>query len=225
MSEEKKPKLGGWYAHYVLAVLVILAAANPVLNPYEDVTREAGPLLVVADDGWAAAPDWNSRAEILRRIADVAEHLYPSPKLLILNYPHNPTALTVDGVEFFEYVDRDVFNGVAYFYSVTATDFRAETTLTRDTVPVNVDAIAFWLVWDAKMSVLEVEDFVQAVILSAQTALREQLELDVQSVSGVNLDEEAVNALRYQEAFMASSKIVALADELFISILNMVSRN
>lgn len=61
--------------------------------------------------------------------------------------------------------------------------------------------------------------------LAAQTALREQLELDVQSVSGVNLDEEAVNALRYQEAFMASSKIVAMADELFISILNMVSRN
>ena len=48
---------------------------------------------------------------------------------------------------------------------------------------------------------------------------------DVESVSGVNLDEEAVNALRYQEAFMASSKIVAMADELFISILNMVSRN
>jgi alanine-synthesizing transaminase len=40
----------------------------------------------------------------LDRIADVAEHLYPPPKLLILNYPHNPTALTVDGVEFFEAV-------------------------------------------------------------------------------------------------------------------------
>ncbi|MGD8339318.1 MAG: flagellar hook-associated protein FlgK [Gammaproteobacteria bacterium] len=61
--------------------------------------------------------------------------------------------------------------------------------------------------------------------LAAQGALRQQLELDVESVSGVNLDEEAVNALRYQEAFMASSKIVAMADELFISILNMVSRN
>jgi regulator of protease activity HflC (stomatin/prohibitin superfamily) len=60
-------------------------------------------------------------------------------------------------------------------HRVRATDFRAETTLTRDTVPVNVDAIAFWLVWDAKMSVLEVEDFVQAVILSAQTALRDAI--------------------------------------------------
>jgi alanine-synthesizing transaminase len=42
--------------------------------------------------------------EFLRRVADVAEHLYPRPKCLILNYPHNPTAATVDGVEFFEAV-------------------------------------------------------------------------------------------------------------------------
>jgi alanine-synthesizing transaminase len=40
----------------------------------------------------------------LDRVAYVAEHLYPRPKVLILNYPHNPTAMTVDGVEFFEAV-------------------------------------------------------------------------------------------------------------------------
>ncbi len=60
-------------------------------------------------------------------------------------------------------------------HRVRVTDFRAETTLTHDTVPVNVDAIAFWLVWDAKMSVLEVEDFEAAVALSAQTALRDAI--------------------------------------------------
>jgi regulator of protease activity HflC (stomatin/prohibitin superfamily) len=60
-------------------------------------------------------------------------------------------------------------------HRVRATDFRAETTLTKDTVPVNVDAIAFWLVWDAKMSVLEVASFEDAVILSAQTALRDAI--------------------------------------------------
>jgi len=38
----------------------------------------------------------------LGRVAGVAEHLFPRPKLLILNYPHNPTAMTVDGVEFFD---------------------------------------------------------------------------------------------------------------------------
>ncbi len=37
----------------------------------------------------------------LQRVAHVVEHLYPKPKLLILNYPHNPTAMTVDGAEFF----------------------------------------------------------------------------------------------------------------------------
>jgi len=58
---------------------------------------------------------------------------------------------------------------------IRATDFRAETTLTKDTVPVNVDAIAFWMVWDAEKAVLEVEDFASAVILSAQTALRDAI--------------------------------------------------
>jgi regulator of protease activity HflC (stomatin/prohibitin superfamily) len=51
----------------------------------------------------------------------------------------------------------------------------AESTLTRDTVPVNVDAIVFWLVWNAEKSILEVEDFVQAITLSAQTGLRESI--------------------------------------------------
>jgi regulator of protease activity HflC (stomatin/prohibitin superfamily) len=51
----------------------------------------------------------------------------------------------------------------------------AESTLTRDTVPVNVDAIVFWLVWNAEKSILEVEDFVQAITMSAQTALRESI--------------------------------------------------
>lgn len=58
---------------------------------------------------------------------------------------------------------------------VRATDFQAESTLTRDTVPVNVDAICFWLIWDAKKSVLEVESFYRAIVLSAQTALRDTI--------------------------------------------------
>ena len=51
----------------------------------------------------------------------------------------------------------------------------AESTLTRDTVPVNVDAIVFWLVWNAEKSILEVADFVQAITMSAQTGLRESI--------------------------------------------------
>ena len=51
----------------------------------------------------------------------------------------------------------------------------AESTLTRDTVPVNVDAIVFWMVWNAEKSILEVENFVDAINMSAQTALRESI--------------------------------------------------
>ena len=67
-----------------------------------------------------------------------------------------------------------VIDKIAQFVDqrIRVTDFSAETTLTNDTVPVSVDAIALWMVWDAKKSVLEVEYFEQAVILSAQTALR-----------------------------------------------------
>lgn len=67
-----------------------------------------------------------------------------------------------------------IMDKVAQFVDqrIRVTDFSAETTLTSDTVPVSVDAIAFWMVWDAQKSVLEVEHFDQAVILSAQTALR-----------------------------------------------------
>jgi regulator of protease activity HflC (stomatin/prohibitin superfamily) len=51
----------------------------------------------------------------------------------------------------------------------------AESTLTRDTVPVNVDAIVFWLVWNAEKAILEVENFLDAITMSAQTALRESI--------------------------------------------------
>jgi regulator of protease activity HflC (stomatin/prohibitin superfamily) len=51
----------------------------------------------------------------------------------------------------------------------------AESTLTRDTVPVNVDAIVFWMVWNAEKAILEVENFVEAINMSAQTALRESI--------------------------------------------------
>jgi regulator of protease activity HflC (stomatin/prohibitin superfamily) len=53
--------------------------------------------------------------------------------------------------------------------------FGAESCLTRDTVPVNVDAIAFWVVYDAERAALEVQDYDEAVILSAQTALRDAI--------------------------------------------------
>ena len=58
---------------------------------------------------------------------------------------------------------------------VRVANVSAESTLTRDTVPVNVDAIVFWLVWNAEKAILEVQDFEEAISLSAQTALRESI--------------------------------------------------
>lgn len=58
---------------------------------------------------------------------------------------------------------------------IRVTDFSAEKSLTRDTVPVHVDALAFWMIWDPHRAVLEVQEFEQAVILSAQTALRSSI--------------------------------------------------
>ena len=53
------------------------------------------------------------------------------------------------------------------------TTFAAEQTLTSDTVPVNVDAVLFWMVYDPEKAALEVQDYMQAVSWAAQTALRD----------------------------------------------------
>lgn len=58
-------------------------------------------------------------------------------------------------------------------HRVMVTPFNAEKTLTKDTVPVDVDAVLFWVVWDAEKAALEVEDYREAISWAAQTALRE----------------------------------------------------
>ena len=58
-------------------------------------------------------------------------------------------------------------------HRVMVTPFAAEKTLTKDTVPVDVDAVLFWMVWDAEKAVLEVEDYKTAIAWAAQTALRD----------------------------------------------------
>jgi regulator of protease activity HflC (stomatin/prohibitin superfamily) len=70
-----------------------------------------------------------------------------------------------------------IIDRVAYIVDqrIRTAAFGAESCLTRDTVPVNVDAIAFWIVRDAERAALEVQDYDEAVILSAQTALRDAI--------------------------------------------------
>jgi regulator of protease activity HflC (stomatin/prohibitin superfamily) len=56
---------------------------------------------------------------------------------------------------------------------VQTTSFTAEQTLTKDTVPVDVDAILFWVAWDARKAALEVASYREAIAWAAQTALRD----------------------------------------------------
>lgn len=58
-------------------------------------------------------------------------------------------------------------------HRVNVTPFSAEKTLTKDTVPVDVDAVLFWVVWDAEKAALEVADYKSAIAWAAQTALRD----------------------------------------------------
>jgi regulator of protease activity HflC (stomatin/prohibitin superfamily) len=58
-------------------------------------------------------------------------------------------------------------------HRVMVSPFAAQKTLTKDTVPVDVDAVLFWVVWDAEKAALEVEDYRAAVDWAAQTALRD----------------------------------------------------
>lgn len=78
-------------------------------------------------------------------------------------------------------------------HRVMVTPFSAEKTLTKDTVPVDVDAVLFWMVWDAEKAALEVEDYKMAIAWAAQTALREvigQMDLADILVGRARMDED-----------------------------------
>ena len=60
-------------------------------------------------------------------------------------------------------------------HRVMVTPFSAEKTLSMDTVPINVDAVLFWMVWDAQKAALEVENYREAIAWAAQTALRDMI--------------------------------------------------
>jgi len=70
-----------------------------------------------------------------------------------------------------------IFDAVATWIDqrIRTTEVNAEQALTRDTVPVNVDAIVFWMVHDAERAALEIADYISAVQRVAQTSLREMI--------------------------------------------------
>ncbi len=81
---------------------------------------------------------------------------------------------------------------------IKTTSFSAEAALTADLVPVDVDAILFWMVWDAEKACLEVDNYPKAVLWSAQTAMRDAiglLNLAEISLRRKQLDRELEEAL------------------------------
>lgn len=83
-------------------------------------------------------------------------------------------------------------------HRVMTSSFSAEAALTADLVPIDVDAVLFWMVWDAKKACLEVENYPKAVLWSAQTAMRDaigQLNLADISMRRKQIDRELEEAL------------------------------
>ncbi len=91
---------------------------------------------------------------------------------------------------------------------VVVTGFGAEETLTSDLVPINVDAVLFWMVWDAQKACLEVENYYNSVSLAAQTALRDAIGRATASEVAVRrnqLDEELQRGHRGEDVFVGAS--------------------
>ncbi|MBT3242148.1 MAG: slipin family protein [Bacteroidetes bacterium] len=80
---------------------------------------------------------------------------------------------------------------------VRVTDFTAEETLTKDTVPVNVDAVVYWTVWDVEKAALEVQEYKKAIFYIAQTGLRDII--GKHELADLLQDREAI-ALELQKA-------------------------
>lgn len=81
---------------------------------------------------------------------------------------------------------------------VMITGFSAEETLTADLVPTNVDAVVFWMVWDAEKACIEVEDYYDSVSLAAQTALRDaigRMSISDVAMRRMQLDKELKEAI------------------------------
>jgi regulator of protease activity HflC (stomatin/prohibitin superfamily) len=152
-SARELKRAGTFVINLVVAAVLLVAGAAPqvLLQQFMPwLTSAAGLLAFAALLSFRVALQWD-RAVVLRM---GRFHALRGPGLFWL-------VPFVDSVA--RYVDM----------RIRATEFFSESTLTRDTVPVRVDAICFWLVWDAQKSVCEVENYYRAIALSTQTALRD----------------------------------------------------
>ncbi|MFR8831684.1 MAG: SPFH domain-containing protein, partial [Eggerthella lenta] len=153
---------------FALGFGVVFAATLPWLSVWTAVAAVAAGL--VCASCIRVAPQWE-RVTVLRfgRFNRVA-----GPGLYVLVPFAEYTAIHID-------------------HRVMTSSFSAEAALTADLVPVDVDAILFWMVWDAEKACLEVENYPKAVLWSAQTAMRDaigQLNLADLSMRRKQIDRE-----------------------------------
>ncbi|WDL98460.1 slipin family protein [Alicyclobacillus sp. ALC3] len=149
-------KVSGIQKLVVICFLVISVALGGVLSIYHHIVTGVVTFIIVSVLGWLlsdsirVANQWEKA--VVLRLGNFSKLAGPGLFRIIPFVDTVPT-----------YVDQ----------RVVTTQFRAEQTLTKDTIPVNVDAVLFWMVWDVKKAALEVANYSESVSWAAQTALRD----------------------------------------------------
>ena len=154
----------GWFNPISLTVLLVLISVSIILSVLQIVNVQVFVLLILFSGLLATsiriADQWE-RAVVLRMgkfkgqsSAPMKGLRGPGPFMIIP---------IIDSVS--AYIDQ----------RVRVSAFKAEQTLTKDTVPVNVDAVVYWTVWDVEKAALEVQEYQRAIEHIAQTGLRDTI--------------------------------------------------
>ena len=154
MSTNSKTK--GWFNPVTFSVLLILIAVSVVLYFLQIVSVPVLALLLLFSGLFASAiriADQWERAVVLR-MGKYKGLRGPGPFMIIP---------VIDSVS--TYIDQ----------RIRVSAFKAEQTLSKDTVPVNVDAVVYWTVWDVEKAALEVQEYIKAIEHIAQTGLRDTI--------------------------------------------------
>lgn len=146
----------GWFNPISLTVLLVLISVSIILSVLQIVNVRVFVLLILFSGLLATsiriADQWE-RAVVLR-MGKFKGLRGPGPFMIIP---------IIDSVS--AYIDQ----------RVRVSAFKAEQTLTKDTVPVNVDAVVYWTVWDVEKAALEVQEYQRAIEHIAQTGLRDTI--------------------------------------------------
>lgn len=146
----------GWFNPISLTVLLVLISVSIILSVLQIVNVQVFVLLILFSGLLATsiriADQWE-RAVVLR-MGKFKGLRGPGPFMIIP---------IIDSVS--AYIDQ----------RVRISAFKAEQTLTKDTVPVNVDAVVYWTVWDVEKAALEVQEYQRAIEHIAQTGLRDTI--------------------------------------------------